>query len=151
MRASGFLAALVALSAGGCALTPSPHHANLTPPVTGSLTARGAPAARVPVAVCEASRESCCVGRKSESVTSPQGLFAVEPVTRFDLFLRLMAHRRFHWCVSVHVAGRWQSAGPFSVYTLVDSGPTREVSVTCSIEGEALSCQEPVTAGRSGT
>ena len=52
----------------------------------------------------------------------------------------IMAHRQFRWCVAVNVDGHWLTSGPFTQYTLVDTGPAFVERVECTYRPSMLVC-----------
>jgi hypothetical protein len=126
---------------GGCVVFPWPHQANVTPSVSGVLRGPDGPLVGVPVNVCEASSNSCCIGRSSTATTSTTGEFQVPPVRETKLLVYLMAHQQFYWCVSFSHAGTSHRAGPFHQYTLADSGPAFPEQLVCELEDSGLTCQ----------
>ncbi len=136
MRVANVAAASVLLA--GC--FPFPHRANVTPPVEGVITRSNTPVANASVTVCEATATACCVGKEQRAQTDAQGRFSVAPSRETRWMMYVMAHRQFHWCLAVEGDTPRRLDGPYSQYTLVDSGPAFSESVSCSIAQETLSC-----------
>jgi hypothetical protein len=122
----------------GC--IPFPHRAVATPPVSGVVTLNDQPLASASVLVCDATEVPCCEGRKQRGLTDTEGRFSVPPVEKTRWFLYVMAHRNFQWCLAVEEGGVRRTAGPFSQYTLMDSGPALEEAVACTLANDTLTC-----------
>ena len=122
----------------GC--LPFPHRANVTPPVEGVLTRLDTPIANKSVTVCEGTAVACCVGKEQSAQTDTRGRFAIPASRETRWMMYVMAHAQFHWCLAVDDGGSRKVVGPFSQYTLVDSGPAFPQAINCTIAEETLAC-----------
>jgi hypothetical protein len=131
-----------ALFLSACAGIPWPHRAVVTPEVSGTITAEDRSVAALPVKVCMSTRDACCVGAESLTQTSDSGKFHAAPKTELRVFMLVMAHKQFFWCLGALIDGAWQMAGPYSQYTLIDTGPAFPERLGCVASAAALSCEQ---------
>lgn len=134
----------------GCVVVPWPHTARLAPGVEGFVFAEGVPVAGVMVTLCEATGDACCTGKSRASLTDSQGRFVVDPPLQFRFFAYIMAHRQFHWCLVAERGNDVLQSGPFHDYSLHDTGPVWDYSITCELSERSLSCAEPQMLRRDG-
>jgi hypothetical protein len=62
----------------------------------------------------------------------------------FQMFLTIMAHRRFRWNACAHLNGEWQVIQASSRYTLVDAGPREIERLDCEVVAGNVLCAKQV-------
>ena len=126
-------AAVVALAASSCAITPWPHTTSLTPMVRGTIESAGKPLANVPVRVATGAKDDVCAGAFSEAATDPEGAFTAEPVTEFRTTVVAKAFGLFPWSLCYRDGAGWTALSTRSEYASVESGPTGLRIVRCDV------------------
>ena len=114
-----------------CGCVPWPHRANLTPGVAGTLVVQGQLQADVPLRVVASEPGAPCEGESREFRTTDEGTFYGSPVRTFNMFMMVMAHRRFAWALCAQQGPAWTPLYQDETYTLVDSGPWFLVEMDC--------------------
>ncbi len=143
--------AIALLSAVGLsACVPFPHRANLTPGVSGSITANGAPVSSTRVRlVASENPNSPCNGESREFQTTNAGLFYGAPVRTFSWVMVVMAHRQFPWALCIENQDQWVPVHQDRIYTLVDTGPAILVEMQCTNQEVSWQCQAEENWGPS--
>jgi hypothetical protein len=114
---------------------PLPHRAFRTPVISGTLAAVDGPVARAKVRVVADPDAGACDGpHVFESTTREDGAFSLCPIPDFQLFLHVMAHRRFRWNVCAQSGAGWLLLHRGEQYTLVDSGPRLLSRLSCQLQ-----------------